>query len=415
MKVTACITTRDGKPDWIVYRRLSEAAKYAAKHDIEVDTCVSADAYSVAVCRNRAVAAFLQDPSATHLFFLDNDVHIQEDALTLLAGMDAPIAAGCYPSFKTPPRTYSLHKPYITVQKDGVWYLQWWQGPRDVDAAGTGCMLIRRDVLEYLGYPWFVWREWLEDDGEVHRLSDDIDFCRRATEAGFNIKAHGNVRCGHIKQTDAACFIFEDRTLDIQWNGPLSLRAQNSWPEYGSHVPALQAALKYLGPCDVVEYGAGRFSTPEILRHDVNSLTTYESDFTWVVDTQTRNNDERLTVNLCPVDRMCRAIHEDADLVFIDCDTINEDGGHHMGSLAGRIDLLKAYESTDAVVIIHDYNFADVKPHVDAANYTHRLIYKPLAGPETAILSNSVDVSQWDVPHSQRYKATRRDAPALAV
>jgi hypothetical protein len=49
-------------------------------------------------------------------------------------------------------------------------------------------MLVRRDVLEAVGYPWF-----LNSD-----RSEDIVFCEKARAAGFTVHANVACRLGHI-------------------------------------------------------------------------------------------------------------------------------------------------------------------------------------------------------------------------
>jgi hypothetical protein len=401
-KVVACITTRDGKPDFHVHRKLQAACQYAADVGIETSLAVTADNFSIGKARNSAVLAFLEDKDATHLFFVDNDVHIQEDAIVVLVAMDKPISAGCYASFKTPPNHPGMHKPYITVKKEGAWYTTWWDGVVQVDGAGTGCMLIRRDVFEEMKYPWFVWREYVED-GVIKHKSDDIDFCDRAIAQGLSVWAHGNVRCGHIKTTDASCFIFEDKVLDVDWHGPRTVAQQMRWPDYGSHVPAIQTVLSECSIRTAVEYGSGRFSTPVILAHDeLESLVSYESDAKWAMDTRRRNEDERLECVLCPVEQMAEHLHPEVDLVLIDCDTVNKDGAHVAGSFDARLDLLREYEKTRCIVVLHDYNFEDIKPTVDESSFKYRSVYTPSHGPQTVVLSNAVDVSSLNWVDSNR-------------
>jgi hypothetical protein len=62
------------------------------------------------------------------------------------------------------------------------------EGIVELDAAGSAGMLIRRDVLEAIDYPWF-----LNSD-----RSEDILFCEVAVGAGFKIHADVACRLGHI-------------------------------------------------------------------------------------------------------------------------------------------------------------------------------------------------------------------------
>jgi hypothetical protein len=64
-------------------------------------------------------------------------------------------------------------------------------GVFEVDAAGSAGMLIRRRVLETMGFPWF------ESTNGVY-LNEDVIFCMKAREHGFRIFATADVAMGHI-------------------------------------------------------------------------------------------------------------------------------------------------------------------------------------------------------------------------
>lgn len=64
-------------------------------------------------------------------------------------------------------------------------------GLLEVVAAGGAGMLIRRNVLEAIGYPWFS-----NSDGVT--TDEDMEFCRRAREAGFTIWLDVDLAIGHL-------------------------------------------------------------------------------------------------------------------------------------------------------------------------------------------------------------------------
>jgi hypothetical protein len=87
----------------------------------------------------------------------------------------------------------------------------------EVDAAGTGCLLVHRSVLETMqdkcdtnqGKDW----AWFWDgpiDGEW--IGEDLLFCRRVRALGFPIYAHTGAILPHHKS-----YWLDDRQHDI-WN-----------------------------------------------------------------------------------------------------------------------------------------------------------------------------------------------------
>lgn len=65
--------------------------------------------------------------------------------------------------------------------------------PFTVVGAGSAGMLIRRRVLDEIGYPWF------ESTDGVY-LNEDLTFCRKVRAAGFEIVCDPHALLGHIGQ-----------------------------------------------------------------------------------------------------------------------------------------------------------------------------------------------------------------------
>ena len=75
--------------------------------------------------------------------------------------------------------------PWEEIPESGVF---------EVDAAGSAGMLIRREVLDTLGDPWF------ENTGGVI-LNEDVYFCQKARRAGFRVFATADVVMNCEKST----------------------------------------------------------------------------------------------------------------------------------------------------------------------------------------------------------------------
>ena len=71
------------------------------------------------------------------------------------------------------------------------------EGLQEVDAIGSGCMLIARRVLEALQDNQPFCRIW--DDKGLVELGGDLNFCRKARAAGYRIWADYERPCEHWK------------------------------------------------------------------------------------------------------------------------------------------------------------------------------------------------------------------------
>jgi|TARA_Y100000034_G_scaffold52908_1_gene65000 hypothetical protein len=74
------------------------------------------------------------------------------------------------------------------------------RGLRKVDAVGTGCVLFARRVFEHPEMQKGCFTRKLNPDGTVER-GNDISFCERARENGFEIYAHYDYYCDHFSET----------------------------------------------------------------------------------------------------------------------------------------------------------------------------------------------------------------------
>jgi len=74
----------------------------------------------------------------------------------------------------------------------------------EVAYTGMGFMLVRKGVFEKVGYPWFkpIWEKIPLDNGinVVDFTSEDVGFCRTATEKGIKIMVDPSIIVGHEKK-----------------------------------------------------------------------------------------------------------------------------------------------------------------------------------------------------------------------
>ena len=72
------------------------------------------------------------------------------------------------------------------------------EGLEKVHSAGTGVILIRRDVLEKVKHPFTTVR----DKEDERMVGTDIAFCERCAKAGIDIHVHWGYKCRHYKEVD---------------------------------------------------------------------------------------------------------------------------------------------------------------------------------------------------------------------
>jgi hypothetical protein len=75
------------------------------------------------------------------------------------------------------------------------------KGLQEVDAVGTGCFIIARRVFDHPEMRKGAFTRKLYPDGTVYK-GNDISFCERATECGFEIFAHFDYRCQHFNEIE---------------------------------------------------------------------------------------------------------------------------------------------------------------------------------------------------------------------
>jgi hypothetical protein len=147
-------------------------------------------------------AAFLRTDHS-HLFWWDADIEAKPEDVAALWNLQADIACGVYAMKKRDAQWFAAWKDGALV-KD----LDQFNGPVEVDYAGTGFLLIRREVIEKLAASAPTWEG---ANGPVPALfmtpihngcleSEDYHFCRIAREAGYKIIMDPSVRLGHWGQ-----------------------------------------------------------------------------------------------------------------------------------------------------------------------------------------------------------------------
>lgn len=151
--------------------------------------------------RNVCVAAFMQT-DYERLMFIDADIEFHPDDVGMLLEMDQPIAVGVY-RMKKPGSRYAAWRDGELIDD-----LDQFKRPITVDYAGTGFMMIKREVFTEISeeYP-----DWKYEEGQVgdcfgyfqdpildgFHCSEDYFFCRTWRDLGHEVWMHPQVRLIH--------------------------------------------------------------------------------------------------------------------------------------------------------------------------------------------------------------------------
>lgn len=146
--------------------------------------------YSIGLQRDNLVKSALEQ-KADYIWFIDSDMLFRDNprvALKALFDMQIPIAAGLARE------KLSNIYPFAAFTRNATGayeYVQKIEGltPFKVDGVGMYCCLIKREVFEKLKEPWFVYS---------NELAEDLYFCKKATEAGYEITIDPTVQLGHM-------------------------------------------------------------------------------------------------------------------------------------------------------------------------------------------------------------------------
>lgn len=166
----------------------------------------------LAKSRNLIVRHFLDNTEDDWLFMIDGDEFLTLSAFDKLAraadSTKVPIISGLCFGNKSPVDIEP--SPCIFVYNSDNVFVPYYNYPEDrvveIAAAGAGCLLVHRSVLEAVrkqeeetsGKDW----AWFQDGPAGHNtwLSEDIMFSLRVASAGFRMHAHTGAVFPHHKE-----------------------------------------------------------------------------------------------------------------------------------------------------------------------------------------------------------------------
>ena len=144
--------------------------------------------------RNHIAQEFLKT-DADYLLTIDSDTVPTKNPLNMIEH-DKDIVGGVYPAYKNDAFIWLACR--LDTDKSYKQYPKEYRvGLKQVDALGTGCLLVKRKVLEAIPMPFIdKVREGVGD----RELGHDLYFCKRAKEKGFEVWADWSIECEHYKE-----------------------------------------------------------------------------------------------------------------------------------------------------------------------------------------------------------------------
>ena len=140
--------------------------------------------------RNKIIKEFLADKDNEVLLFIDSDNPPSANVMHL-ADLDLDILSFPTPIWYSELSSAGLgHQPNIWNSFKQVGDVEWREWPPqkgliEIDACGSGCVMIQRRVLEHPDMKPAFKRIWDDDGAAV--VGSDLLFCKRAKEAGFKV------------------------------------------------------------------------------------------------------------------------------------------------------------------------------------------------------------------------------------
>ncbi len=219
-----------GQVSWLYACSLLKLQKAFTQRGWGLNFLLQAGDALVTRARQTIVCHFLDNPSATHLLFIDADIEFEPEQVIRLLEFGADFTAAVYPvkqinwdhipgaveAGRAPLESATL--TYV-VERDGTENVVLRDGFVKSRYAGTGFMMIRRSAMESMighypelrythehragdpltGSPWrSALFNCMIDKVTGHYLSEDFSFCRRWTDMGGEIWVDYTSRLNHV-------------------------------------------------------------------------------------------------------------------------------------------------------------------------------------------------------------------------
>lgn len=134
-------------------------------------------------------------PKPTHILFVDHDVLPRYTTLKKLLAHDKDVVAGIYPL------NQQCHIAWCLSREDKFKAMPIGDLPDNLFKAtyvGCGMMLVKTEVFDNLEWPY--WHNGFEYGRMT--IGEDVYFCKKLREAGYDIWVDPKIKCGHFRVVD---------------------------------------------------------------------------------------------------------------------------------------------------------------------------------------------------------------------
>jgi len=171
-----------------------EPATFKAIYDLKIPDGYEVEFqtfYGYRVDQVRNLIANWVEHSYDYLFAVDHDIVFPINTLEKLLSHNQDIVSGLYIQRMQDQHILEIwneNGPINIQDVNG-------KGLIPVHACGFGCVLVKKEVMQAIGYPQFEYHVALD---HKNTFSEDHDFCKKAREKGFTVWADTSIKCDHI-------------------------------------------------------------------------------------------------------------------------------------------------------------------------------------------------------------------------
>jgi GT2 family glycosyltransferase len=136
-----------------------------------------------------------------YLFSVDSDIAFPKDTLKKLLAHDVDMVSGIYRQRKPEKQILEI---YGRVDNGSMFNIDFKDlknktSIQEIVACGFGCVLVKKHVFQKINYPQFEYKMANVNDILV---SEDVDFCMKATATGSKIYVDPTIICDHYGTTN---------------------------------------------------------------------------------------------------------------------------------------------------------------------------------------------------------------------